>query len=508
MVAQPRTDFGAPSFVLPRQLIALERLAAASDRRTAARLRAAHDEVERAWDALTDGSSGTSLEYMTLTVGDIKRAQQALGMARALGGPDTTERIREVQGALADVAGRMATDTLGVARGAGVADRKLAQVEGLLALGALRAEGGNYVAAVALFGNGLQLAADTIVFDIDQFDQNLRDTFDDESVGYSYAITFDGQLYNGGHSNGLARTENDPPETDQAPNKPMHVASVSKMLTAILVMDMLEENGLSPQDEIAPWLPSDWTLGDGVEDLTFADLMTHHSGFAQNNPVGNDYAGLQDLASKDVGATGFQYSNTNFSMMRVLSARLQGVDPPDVVVWPPDLVAAAAFALRINEVYSPLGFVPVCHPDDTNRTIQYSFPDSGDPGYDEPARDLSCGGFGFFISAVELTEVMVNLRYTENLVTAESYEAMKDGFLGFNDPDDFSWSDGAFGVYYNHGGDWGHASGSLDACAMIFPIVVEVAVTINSTGGAYSQGSGAHQCRSLRDAFDGAWVAN
>src|SRR5262249_6160707 len=144
-------------------------------------------------------------------------------------------------------------------------------------------------------------------------------------TGYALSIAYQGQLYQVGESSGLARTAADAPSTPQSPAKEMHVASVSKTLTAIVTLHLLEQNGLTPDALIAPYLPSNWTLGTGVEGLRFRDFMTHTSGFGQINAA-SDYEGLRAAIATDLGSQLFSYKNANFGLMRVLVAGLQGID--------------------------------------------------------------------------------------------------------------------------------------------------------------------------------------
>jgi hypothetical protein len=120
----------------------------------------------------------------------------------------------------------------------------------------------------------------------------------------------------------------------------------------------------------------------------------------------------------------------------------------------------------------------------------------------EPNRQLTCGGYGWFISSNDLANVLANLRHTENLLSAESRAFMQEGFLGFMDPARYSFATGAFGVYFMHGGDWFHSAGELHSCVVAFPIHVEVGLVINSERG----GAMPYQCSLLAAAFDAAWV--
>jgi hypothetical protein len=77
-------------------------------------------------------------------------------------------------------------------------------------------------------------------------------------------------------------------------------------------------------------------------------------------------------------------------------------------------------------------------------------------------------------------------------------------------PAKYAFAAGAFGTYFGHGGDWdGPSSGGLDTCVMMFPIAVEAALVINSSGtrsgAVYPQGP--YQCTTLKWAFENAWVA-
>jgi CubicO group peptidase (beta-lactamase class C family) len=337
---------------------------------------------------------------------------------------------------------------------------------------------------------------------VELFENNVIDAMSDAAVGYALSITFKGKTYNGGHAEGLARTAADAPMLAQSANKDMQVASVSKTLTTIVTLHALESLGLTPDEEVAPYLPSNWALGDGVAQLTFRDFMTHQSGFGQQAVSGSAYSSLQSLISQDVGATAFSYDNDNFGLLRVAVAGLLGIDPVDYPWFPADALTAAVFIVQAQSLYSSIGVSVDCKSNDASPTIQYRFPDTGASGYNEPDRSLSCGGFGWFINANELAGVMATLRQTQQLVSTDTREAMEDGFLGLMNPaNGYSAPNGAFGLYYTHGGDWMHGSGQLHSCVMAFPIVVEAALLINSDRGAIP-----YQCNLLQEAFDNAWV--
>ena len=241
--------------------------------------------------------------------------------------------------------------------------------------------------------------------------------------------------------------------------------------------------------------------------------MNHRSGFGQNAVGGNDWAGLQTMVAQGVPFKGsFDYFNANFGLLRVILAKTLGIDPTAIPFeFDAGSLTASAFILHAQDRYDDVGVPFSCDPQASNPTLQYEFPDTGNPGYDEPSRSLSCGGFGVQISAVNLARTLAYLRYTQDLMPTAAFQEMKAKYLGFMNPANYSFAQGDFGVYHGHGGDWDHTgSGGLDSCALMFPINVEAAVLINSSRKVLGVGypNGGHQCGVLKWAFDNAWVAN
>jgi len=503
-VQSPR-DPAATAVRLPAQIDVLQNLLAKAKPRVAVPMRAALASVETAWAAYRDGSGDQSLGHLNATLAALGDAQRSLVDTIAVANDATDARLRDVQLQLSLTSQRIAHDVNDQARAAGVSEARLDPADAQLAAGDAALTRGDHVGASGPFALGLSLSANTIVFDIARFEANIHSAFDSQSVGNSYAISLGGQLHSSGKS-GLARTAADAPATAQSPTKEMHVASVSKSLTAIVVMKLLADKGLSADTPIAPYLPSDWAKGAGVELLTFKSFMTHQSGIDQNGVKGSDYASLREVIAKDVGSTSFNYNNANYGMLRVLAAGLIGIDPVKFSEFDAGSLTAAAFIIEAQSLYSGIGVSVDCGPTDPNPTVQYRFPDTGKAGYPEPARGLTCGGYGWHISAREIANVLANLRYSSNLIPAASFAEMKAKYLGLMDPARFgSYVNGKFGVYLGHGGDWGHGSGGLDSCYLMFPIVVESAVLINSNSGKYGP-AGGHQCAALKDSFDNAWV--
>lgn len=357
--------------------------------------------------------------------------------------------------------------------------------------------------AMQVFGNIGYKAADTLVFDVALFEDNIKQAINGETVGHAFSIAYKKNLYQNGESAGLARTNADAPQTNQSPSKRMHLASVSKPITTIVILRILQDLGLDPTTtKVAPYLPSDWTLGVGFDDLTFQDFFTHHTGFGQINSL-NAYSALQNSVATDVGATTYDYSNANFGIMRVAILGLAGYDAA-AYGDSAGLVCESAFLILSRNLYAsinPSMATMDCTDTSVDETIQYNLPHGNQAGYEEPNRRDACGGIGWHLSSNELAEILTYLRNTEQLLDASMRKKMQDNFLGFMDPIDWSFVGGYLGVNYVHGGDWVHGTGELHSCIVAFPIQVEVALVINS-----ERGNMLYQCRVLENAFDDAWV--
>ena len=102
------------------------------------------------------------------------------------------------------------------------------------------------------------------------------------SFGYSWAIAQNGVVVRRG-AGGTARVLASGKSVPFTPATMSQAASTSKTLSAVLLMKVLRDRGLSVDAKVGPYLPSCWRKGPGVAQLTFRDLLAHQTGFKDAN---------------------------------------------------------------------------------------------------------------------------------------------------------------------------------------------------------------------------------
>jgi hypothetical protein len=313
---------------------------------------------------------------------------------------------------------------------------------------------------------------------------NICGTLANHVVGYSCLV---GGMRPG--FGGQARTNSNAPSLAVAPDLVTDIASVSKTMTAIAILQLLTKAGLTIDTKISSYIYSDWKQGANIDKLTFKHLLTHSSGFGQlaNNACGNDitYSALKTIVANGVSASNIgkgQYGNCNFALLRELMPALQGQslkNYPDG-----DQRAQQSSTMYINymnaHVFEPVG-VPASQckpPSGTNDILSYTYPAGSTSGTDWGDWSLECGSGGWVLSANNIFNVINDLATGNKLLTNAEKQQMFNNCLGW----DCAVRSDCPSPYVCKNGDLNNGSGGIAVWtyAGIFKCNVPVVVIVNS----------------------------
>ncbi|MDE2365239.1 MAG: beta-lactamase family protein, partial [Hyphomicrobiales bacterium] len=248
--------------------------------------------------------------------------------------------------------------------------------------------------------------------DVDGFVHDLRAALDASTVGYVMQLRQRSQPLAAIQSNWAQR----PTDGDEAwaQGVRMHIASVSKLVTAIAMTRALAAAGLPPTTKIIDYLPAYWSKGPNIDQITFGELMTHRSGFRVNGSdtfytiMKNTVAGGVNAA--DIGT--YSYQNMNFSLCRILISIVSGAVSKNLVFPPPfpqdqfwDFVTINAYKSYVDaHLLAPAGVSGPTFTHPAPDALAYNFP----PASPWNSGDLTadCGGTSWHMSVDDLLAVM------------------------------------------------------------------------------------------------------
>ena len=257
---------------------------------------------------------------------------------------------------------------------------------------------------------------------IDKFDQSLRNAMDALGVGYCYMIKRRGKILHV-NASGWAQVSTDGPIC-WAPHIPMNMASVSKFVTAIAVVRLVRDSGISLKTSIAGFLPQYWTQGTGIGGITFRDLLRHEAGLGSTisgTGAGNFAEAKGEIASgpSAVVKGKYTYKNVNFAILRILFATLTGTLSPafptpsflgisDDAFW--DAISAIAYQNYANDnVFAPAAVAPRDFSADANAALAYATPPVS-PGARIVDGPGGSGQSGWHLSIGELARLLDEFR--------------------------------------------------------------------------------------------------
>lgn len=269
----------------------------------------------------------------------------------------------------------------------------------------------------------------------------------------------------------------------------MHIASVSKLITAFATANALRVHGKNVDDPIVDYLPDYWSRGSMVSSITFRHLLTHTAGFRTGGSA-SDYALMKSKVAKGVASTygSYDYENMNFGLCRILIPVLDGrMDPADDygsindAVW--DSLATTRFLEYCHHhVFHPSGVKNVSFTPFGKHALAYRFPHDGVDGWDSEDLTTASGGAGFRLSVNEVLDVMGTFRRAKTIFPPSEVKGFLDSMLGIDQR-----IETPAGFIYNKNGAWGDKDPKVDpnarieqAVAYFLPQDMELVVFVNS----------------------------
>jgi hypothetical protein len=327
-------------------------------------------------------------------------------------------------------------------------------------------------------------------------------------VGYSCLVGGMRPVYGG-----QARTSTNAPALPMTPDLVTDIASVSKTMTATAILQLLAKDGLPISTKISSYIYPDWTQGLNINQLTFQELLTHSSGFAQvpGNACGNDitYSALETIVAGGVTATNIgqpQYGNCNFALLRELMPALQGQKLTNYPDGPARAQQSSTMYINyVNaNVFQPVG-VPLsaCKPPaGNNDVLSYTNPAGSTSGTDWNDWSLQCGSGGWVLSANQIFDVVNNLATSNTLLTTPEKKQMFSDCLGW----DCSVRPDCPSPYVCKNGDLNNGAGiSVWTYAGVLKCNVPVVVVVNSPLPSPYQG-GEDIIGLVKDAYNASTV--
>lgn len=246
-----------------------------------------------------------------------------------------------------------------------------------------------------------------------KFAINLYNALNGKVVGYSILV--------GGwfpYYGGLSRTAANPPKQKTFAAETMNVASVTKVLTGIGVVQSLSKHGLTLDDKIWPYLYPDWraSAGANINTITFRELMTHRSGFRVDCSGSPTYALLKTQIEAGVKLKNKKkasYNNCNFAIFRELLPFMEGHPISGSDASRASQSADFYIDYMNSHVFkkaglSTRGCKPVATPG-SSVVLSYPNPAGSARGLSWGNWTLKCGAGGWNLSAPDLYTILVDL---------------------------------------------------------------------------------------------------
>lgn len=345
-------------------------------------------------------------------------------------------------------------------------------------------------------GGKIEAIPKTAAFKSDVFAQKFHAAIKDQVTGYAMQLR-----KNGAANQTLIWNWAQTPANSNfgwTLDRRMHVASVSKLITAIAMVKLLDEKGISLDAKIINYLPAYWSKGSNINQISFRNLLTHRSGFSTGGSA-SDFNTMKSRVAAGVSGVGsYDYENMNFGLCRILISVINGNISKDTnygalfndQLW--DMVTIQAYRNYVQaKVFTPAGVNNAGFDAAAGGALAYRFPHNNQAGWNSGDLATMSGGAGWRLSVNEVLRVMDHARRKNTIVNATRMQAILDGALGID-----QIIDTPLGKLYNKNGAWRDGACEnnprMEQCVAFFlPNGFELVVFVNSRIGA--------GCTSLRN---------
>lgn len=319
--------------------------------------------------------------------------------------------------------------------------------------------------------------------DWDIFENEIQAALDGNTVGYAYELGQGDAILRSG-SGGHRKLSGDGGPLPFEITTQSQTFSTAKTVSAVAMVKALTDRGLSVNNSIAPFLPACWEQGEGIEDVTFRDVLDHTSGMSTS---GSDpYESIKTLIATPPDLDqGRRYNNPAYSLLRYLVPLVAFENEAQMIFVNNDCETdgfqinqqiASIYTFYQNLQVLPNGSVMTYLPDEDIAAYIYDRPYGYVTGAEpNPSAPLNPGAGYLATSAVDFGEFLGALTQGD-IIPVPQLGQMYSGNLGFDGP-----VNGTLGQYYTKNGANGGACGIRgSAQLMIYPNEMHAYVMVNS----------------------------
>jgi len=291
-----------------------------------------------------------------------------------------------------------------------------------------------------------------VPFNLTEFADEIETKLMGHCVGYQFVVSFNGTPVVK-RAGGVARRAPDKSPRPMTTGDKYNIASISKTMTAIAAMKVLDQKGLHVGDTIGKFLPDSFATEAICHDkrisfrtLTFRELLTHKSGITCKKA--GKLEALKACVAAGVLKTDKEeaqkhpiYNATNFQLFRILIPEIEAFTPPGTLapsagtIKPVHDYPKEYMAYVQKHVFDPAGLPKLfvkptgAFPALGYHLYQIPCPEEGF-GSDFGDQTQAAGAGGWTMSSEHLAMVLGTFLYTDKILPRALVEMMKEQNLG------------------------------------------------------------------------------